>query len=333
MTIYQTLDEKIGKKILILTNSQDEHTHLIVPRIEKMGGRVFRIDTDRLVSHFQLTASPSHDKPSFRCNTPVGTFTSDEITAVWIRRPFGNSDLPRTAHEKLTHQESYSTINALTDFFTPQKTLIVDHPSYVNRASEKITQLLIAKSLGIDIPSSLITPDVKDATRFVQQHNGNVIVKAIKYCYAETVDDGISIPTSLLKKDVNLSMVRNCPTLFQENIEKVQELRITIIGRRLFTVAFNVQHIPEARIDFRDAMLKIMEVPHEVVRLPKKLERQLMNLLAYYHLNFGAIDMAKTSSGDYVFFELNPAGQFLWLDLVTDLKLADEMAKFLLGIH
>lgn len=219
--------KKIGKKVLILTNSQDQHTHLIVPRLEKRGGQVFRLDTDRLASHFQFTASPAHDKPSFRCDTPVGTFSSDEITAFWVRKPFGNSVLPRSAQEKLIYQESFAAINALTDFFTPQKTLIVDHPSYVNRASEKINQLLVAKSLGIDIPASLVTTDVKDATRFVQKYHGNVIVKAIKYGYAQTADDGISIPTSLLKKDIKLSMVRICPTLFQENIEKAQELRIT----------------------------------------------------------------------------------------------------------
>jgi glutathione synthase/RimK-type ligase-like ATP-grasp enzyme len=46
-------------------------------------------------------------------------------------------------------------------------------------------------------------------------------------------------------------------------------------------------------------------------------------------LTFGAIDLIQTNTGEYVFLEINPSGQWLWLDDMLGLGISDTMADWL----
>lgn len=319
-----------AKKVVIFSNSRDEHTHVLVDIIEKMGGRVYRVDTDRLSTHFKFHLNFDHS-PHFICETPVGTFNSEEIQSVWMRRPFYTGFKKQSVYDELIFHETFETLRAIPHFFS-RSTKVVDLPSKVTIASRKLESLLFASEMGLKIPKTLVTTSVEEAKSFISSLNDDVIVKAIDNGVATYKEDALSIPTSKVKKDADLTLIRNCPTLFQENVKKKLELRITVIGKKVFPVAFNTQHIPEAQVDFRKSLFKIDQVPHNLVKIPKKLEEQLLSFLEHYGLHYGAIDMALTPEGEYIFFELNPAGQFLWMDDVTEgLTLGKEMAKFLLA--
>jgi len=65
--------------------------------------------------------------------------------------------------------------------------------------------------------------------------------------------------------------------------------------------------------------------------LPAEIERKLRRLVAAQGLNFGAIDMVLTPDGRYVFLELNPNGQFLWMEDLMGLPMSDAMCDLLLS--
>ena len=46
-------------------------------------------------------------------------------------------------------------------------------------------------------------------------------------------------------------------------------------------------------------------------------------------LTFGAIDLIETPKGEYVFLEINPNGQWLWLDDMLDLGISAAVADWL----
>jgi glutathione synthase/RimK-type ligase-like ATP-grasp enzyme len=46
-------------------------------------------------------------------------------------------------------------------------------------------------------------------------------------------------------------------------------------------------------------------------------------------LSFGAIDIIKKLNGEYVFLEINPNGQWAWLETELDLKISDEIINYL----
>jgi glutathione synthase/RimK-type ligase-like ATP-grasp enzyme len=46
-------------------------------------------------------------------------------------------------------------------------------------------------------------------------------------------------------------------------------------------------------------------------------------------LSFGAIDLVQKPDGEFVFLEVNPSGQWLWLDRILDLRISDAVADWL----
>jgi glutathione synthase/RimK-type ligase-like ATP-grasp enzyme len=314
-------------KIVIFSNSHDEHTHSVINQINKFRGSVYRIDVDRLSTHFTFHFSIGNS--SFYCETPVGTFSSKDIASVWIRRPYVHFSGTPTPYSKLAEQEIHETIKTIADFF-PTSTKIVDKPSNVYVASRKLHVLKKARSFGLTIPKTIVTTSLEEAHNFIQELKGDVIVKAINAPAASYNKKEISIPTAKVDMSKDLASIKNCPTLFQQNIHKQKEFRITVIGNKIFPVSFSTQHIKEARIDSRMSYDKLRQIPHTLDKLPYDVERKIRELVTSLGLNFSAIDMALTPEGEYVFFELNPAGQFLWLEPLTGIPLAKEMAQYLL---
>jgi hypothetical protein len=60
------------------------------------------------------------------------------------------------------------------------------------------------------------------------------------------------------------------------------------------------------------------------------MEKRCLCLMETLGLAFGAIDLIVTPHGKYVFLEVNPAGQFLWLDSTLGLPLLDALSQMLI---
>ncbi len=63
------------------------------------------------------------------------------------------------------------------------------------------------------------------------------------------------------------------------------------------------------------------DVDYAIIDLPSKIKHKLLEICQYYKLRFAAIDLAIDKNNNYIFFEINPNGQWAWLDLlgITDL--------------
>jgi hypothetical protein len=99
-----------------------------------------------------------------------------------------------------------------------------------------------------------------------------------------------------------------------------------VIGDECFPVAIEPAS-PEAAVDFRRA--QVFDLRHRAVQLPASLRDACVDLVRHLGLRFGAIDLVETYSGDYVFLEVNPNGQWLWLEWMTGLPLTAAIADLL----
>jgi hypothetical protein len=59
------------------------------------------------------------------------------------------------------------------------------------------------------------------------------------------------------------------------------------------------------------------------------MQEKIRHLMKAFRLTFGAIDMAVSSTGEYVFFEINPNGQFAFCQEATGLPLFPTLASLL----
>ena len=110
--------------------------------------------------------------------------------------------------------------------------------------------------------------------------------------------------------------------IFQSYIEADVDLRITIVGDKIFAAAIHSQDT-SYKVDFR---MDIGAAKVEAATLPSDVEAKLLALMRRLCLVYGAIDMRRRPDGSHVFLEINPAGQWLFIERQTGQKITEELA-------
>ena len=122
--------------------------------------------------------------------------------------------------------------------------------------------------------------------------------------------------------------VQYAPCLFQKYIHKKMELRVTVIGERVFTVSIDSQKVPGAIHDWRRAQDNLI---YKIFKLPGELECKCKELVKKLGLEFGAIDLIVTPNDEFVFVEINPNGQWAWIQqLIPDIPMRETLADLLI---
>ncbi|MBA3450536.1 MAG: hypothetical protein H0T18_04920 [Chloroflexia bacterium] len=209
--------------------------------------------------------------------------------------------------------------------------LWVSAPEAIRRASLKVTQLRVAIDIGFRVPRFIVTNDVDDAREFLRSCQSGVVVKALALPAILAEDRAAAIFTHLVTENdlTNIDSVRFGPTLLQEFVEKRMDVRVTVIGDELFAVGIEPTHREEARVDFR--RVDAFALPHTVLTLPASIHTLCLDLVRRFDLMFGAIDLLLTPDGEYVFLEINPNGQWLWLEWATGVPLTHALCDLLTG--
>src|SRR5262249_20376999 len=160
----------------------------------------------------------------------------------------------------------------------------------------------VAREVGLEIPETLVTNDPGEARAFWEAHRPGVIYKSFlgtPKCWRET----------RLLRGEEISLLPNvqyAPVIFQKFVAGRCDLRITVVGEEVF--AAEIQSADgEYPVDSRMDMT-VTTVAHS---LPHEVATRLMYLLDVMGLEYGAIDMRLTPKGQYIFLEINPAGQYL----------------------
>ena len=76
-----------------------------------------------------------------------------------------------------------------------------------------------------------------------------------------------------------------------------------------------------------------LNVPISAFPVAPELHRSVRRVLDALGLAMGIVDLKVAPDGDVVWLEVNPQGQFLFLDGLTDLRLVDRFASYLYAEH
>ncbi|MFE1411185.1 hypothetical protein ACFW6F_10300 [Streptomyces sp. NPDC058746] len=116
--------------------------------------------------------------------------------------------------------------------------------------------------------------------------------------------------------------------ILQERIDKKLEIRVTVVGDRVLAAAIDSQAAEVTRDDWRR---DVFQAPHLVHDLPEHVAERCRRLLRRYGLLFGALDFILTPDGEYMFLELNPNGEWDWVEALTGLPVASALGDVLTG--
>jgi glutathione synthase/RimK-type ligase-like ATP-grasp enzyme len=325
--------------VLIITHSGDnESVESVARAVCERGGRAVRLDTDRFPSEVRLAARYGGEGEG-RVTFATGAVGEDEIDlnevgAVWHRRLSVAARVPREMDAQLRAASVGESRAALLGVLAGLAAFRVDPEAAIRRAEQKPLQLRAARELGLAVPRTLVTNDPSAVREFYAACGGRVIAKMLSSfaVYDREGRESVVFTNPVGPEDLeDLSGLSLCPMTFQERVEKQLELRATVVGRRVFTASIDSQASARAAHDWRRDGARLAD-EWRPYRLPPETEAGLLALMDYFGLNYGAADFILTPDGRHVFLELNPSGEFFWLEHGPGLDISGALADVLLGL-
>ena len=310
--------------VLLVTASYDAAPEYVGVALKRCGVPFFRLDTDRFPSEVRASFDPQGD---ITISDGERSISGKDVKSVWYRRnvapnlPEGLDPGTREFCERETRAFLEGTLAALPT----QRWL--SSPQAIWHAEHKPYQLAVAAQLGFTLPHTIVTNDQKAAWDFAQGRQ--LVVKAVNSGYITGSEGNQAIFTSALDTGdlEDLSGLALAPVTFQEEVEKSSDIRVTVVGDEVFAAEILSQGRESSKVDWRatdDPNLK-----HRTHDLPKTLAHCCRRLVSHLGLSFGAIDFALKPGGIYVFFEINPNGEWLWLEDRLGLPISDRIAAWL----
>ena len=307
----------------IVSHPDDLHAHEVTGHLDALGAPWVLVDTGRLPRDVALTST--QDGVRWHADwVEVGgasgalALDADDLHVMWWRRPqpFALHDDVRPAQDRaFAHGECAAAVAGLWSCLSA---VWVNDPDRDEAAARKMWQLQVASRLGLRVPRTVMTNDPLRARAFVDAEPGVVFksFSATPQTWRETRP----------VREVDLALmdsVRYAPVIFQEMIPGA-DIRVTVVGTEVFAAEFRAEESGYA-YDFR---LDTAHCPTTVHTLPEQVVERLLRLMRHLGLWYGAIDLRFTGE-DYVFLEVNPAGQWLFVEYATELPISAALAGLL----
>lgn len=313
--------------LLIISSKGDETVDYFIDKLKLSDSLYYRINTEDL--HLKSKVTVDYQLSRIQHVFDGRLIEYDKVKSIWYRRPDPivvderldidkyEADFIKRENEKLWGGIIESIKSATW----------VNHPQVNIRANYKPEQLFRAKRIGLNIPKTIITDSRSTAINFLPECNGQVVVKPVSFGYIERnlpAEDTI-IYTNVLShlSDDLLDCIECNPTLIQEFVDKTLDIRINYINKKFIAFAIHSQATEENKIDFRRN--NSVGLRYSEYALPEDIESKLRLLVTSYGLEFAAIDMVLDKSGTIFFLEINPNGQWAWLEEETGVNLSEEL--------
>lgn len=260
---------------------------------------------------------------------------SVEIDAdvVWLRRPRWPKlpDIVDVRDKEIAIRENRAYIRSLFEAEW-ENAVWVNSLDARRRANSKLLQLKEAQALNIHIPETLISNNPSDIRNFINELGGEAIAKPM--LGGDWSEDGkilfsftAKIATPQLPND---EMIKACPCIYQRKIEKKFEVRVVFFGSYAIAVKLHSQSKAISELDWRIGDAK--DLKPEEIQIPDNVKEKCILLMRKLGIVHGSFDFAVDSQGCWIFFEVNEAGQFLWMEThVPHLPVLDAMAQFLIN--
>lgn len=309
--------------VLIIARADDAHAGAVIREIRLLGGDAVVADLSEFPQRARLNIRYSCcGERTYELVLDGRAHDLAAFGAAWWRRPQQpevSSELASGTHQLFAMNEAAEALGGL---WHALDTFWVNDPARDHVAHRKVTQLRVAQDCGLRIPDTLITNDPAQARLFADRHGyRQVIYKAFSALEQEWRE------TRLLRAEevALLDHVQYAPVIFQEYVEAIYDLRITVVGEEVFPAAIRSQETRypvDFRMDIANASITPVELPPELVDRLLRFQRAL-------GIRYGAIDMRLRPDGEYVFLEVNPAGQWLFIEEATRQPIAAALARLL----
>ncbi len=289
------------------------HADLVARELHKNGFDFFRFNTEA-ASEYEICldiGGESHIK-----NTLTGRHLRlSGVKSVWLRRR-SIPIISNVSEEFLSLVENEWKLFFQNLWTAMQDSFWISPPDAIDSARSKFEQLRRAQNIGLSVPETRFTNSLSSAQELRLKNSGGIIFKphdmgalhpkSGKAVYTNLCDFGV------LEDPKAKDSLRICPGIFQEYIPKTHDVRVNVVGERVF--ATEIRSTTE-KLDWR--RYNFTTLSHREISLPDEVRDGCIRLVKSFGLQFGAIDFAACEDGRLIFLEINANGQWAWIQAMT----------------
>ncbi len=318
------LSESAGRTVLVLTEPGDTTADLVAGELDRRDVPVFRADTADFPLSLQVSAQFDGGWRGEICGRD-GSVDLRDIRSVYVRRPT-EFVLPASMPDAEQRFATREARRGLGGLLLSLPCTWVNHPSRAADAEYKPFQLAIAAACGLSVPRTVVTNVPGDADEHRAFLGSEVVYKTLA---SAVVSDGqrpsVIYTTDVTQADLADRRVALTAHQFQQRIPKVRDVRATVVGRRVF--AANIltgSATASGRLDWRRDYPSLR---YEPTRLPPEVETSLLALTGRLGLSFAVADFVVTEGDQHYFVDLNPGGQWGWIQEATGLPIGRQLPR------
>ncbi|MEV6231084.1 ATP-grasp ribosomal peptide maturase [Saccharopolyspora shandongensis] len=310
--------------VLILASDLDPSADAMVTALRERDTAVCRVNTAWFPAQLSVSAGLRGGRWSGYLRTPAHCVELEDVHAVWYRSPEAYQ-MPDELSAPERHHAFLEAKYGLGGVLSSLPAFWVNHPARMADAAYKPVQLVRAHECGLAVPDTFITNEADSVRRFAAE--GRTITKLLgSNTISEEGTRKLSWTRVLGEDDLgDLRGVEVTTHMVQRWVPKSFEVRVIVMGDHLTAAAIhagNATSYVDWRSDYDALSYNLIDPPTEVTK-------GIHALMLAFGLVYGALDFVVTPAGEWVFLEINPGGQYGWIESHTSVPLTGVLADLL----
>ncbi|MCC5094605.1 MULTISPECIES: ATP-grasp domain-containing protein [Xanthomonas] len=203
----------------------------------------------------------------------------------------------------------------------------VNSPCSAIRADNKMLQLKAANEVGLSPPTSYFGSSI-DRVKEIFGSTASLVIKPFepftwRYADGRTRCAFASRASRSLLDSYEAGTVLAAPAIFQEEISKNFDIRAFVFGKQIH--AFKIYQT-SGRLDSREDLTDRSITTISKIDLPVEVQEKVGLLMSRMGVEVACMDLVPDKNGVYHFLDLNPSGN--WLFLETNVPDSNILSKF-----
>ncbi|WP_452597116.1 ATP-grasp domain-containing protein [Pontimicrobium sp. MEBiC01747] len=297
----------IYPKVLLISNRYDFSTDFVAVELDKQNIEYIRINRDEL-KDYSIEFNPIIPETVGKYKNYSFTISVKYLKAIYYRAPTFLRDIFQeglTEDEQLIRTQWTAFVRSLCVF---ESVKWFNNPADIYKAEIKPYQLYLANKLGIKVPKSIISNKSLNIGYEYQA------IKSIDTAIVSKGNEEGFVYTEIYKQNEIEEIKYSSPFFNQQGLVPKIDIRVTVVEENVVAIKISSDN----RID-EDWRRYKNELKYTVFELPKNIKKFCIEYTKKLNLNFGAIDLI-LHNDEYYFIEINPTGEWSWLQQNTGFK-------------
>ncbi|MCF5806075.1 hypothetical protein [Pseudomonas tremae] len=312
--------------LLLVTNRRDITMDYVVAELRRRDMPYFRLNTELLPQAFCSMAG--HTRSAWTIAMDGRQVCGDDITGAYFRRPGAPIIADSVADEGERAYVAAEWSSFLKSLYSRLEGLWLNSPNAIFAAEDKPLQLMLAHELGFNVPPVMITNDISSVRAITDA--SQAVCKPLRQAVLTGETERVIFTSRIGNlEEVKAESIALAPFIVQKEIVKKYDVRVTVVGHQIFATAIWSQEHAETEVDWRQGSRP--DLRHEKITLEPIVQQQCLALLVNLGLRYGAIDFVCDREGTLWFLEINPNGQWAWIENLTGYPIASAIVDELTG--